>query len=68
MSKLASNAADRAGWDIATWCPAAGISRAFHYNLPPDQQPHRVKIGKRRIIRESPAAWLARMAAAQEAA
>ena len=59
---------ERAGWDAATWCPAPDISRALYYRLPPEQQPHSVKVGKRRIIRESPSDWLARMAAEQEAA
>jgi len=69
MSKQDGNTvADRAGWDAATWCPAADISRALLYKLPATLRPHSVKIGKRRIIRESPAAWLARVAATQEAA
>ena len=67
MSK-SSNVTERAGWPPGTWCRDASISRALYYRLPPNQQPHSVKIGKRRVIRESPAAWLARMAAEQEAA
>lgn len=63
-----SAAPDRAGWDAASWCPVANISRALLYKLPPEQQPFSVKVAKRRIIRESPADWLARIAAAQEAA
>ena len=60
---------DRAGWERRNLVPRrTDISRAFLYKLPPEQQPHSVKIGKRRVIRESPADWLARMAAEQDAA
>jgi hypothetical protein len=32
------------------------------YALPPDFQPRKVKIGKRVVVIEAPAAWLMRMA------
>ncbi len=53
----------RAGWPIPDWCYQVGICRAGFYNLaiPPDS----VKLGKRRIVRESPDAYLARIAEAQ---
>ena len=52
-----------AGFAIEPWCKAAGYSRATFYNLPQDLRPHSVKIGKRHIIRETPQAYLARLAA-----
>ena len=60
-------ATQRAGWQPGTWCRDVSISRALFYRLPLEHQPHSVKVGKRRIIRESPSAWLTRMASAQEA-
>jgi len=51
----------KAGFSIAEWCPAAGISRATFYALPPDAKPTRVGIGTRTVIKESPAEWLDRM-------
>jgi hypothetical protein len=68
MRRAAERAPERAGWLLVPWCADASIGRATYYKLPPKLQPHSVKVGKRRIIRESPADWLARMAAAQEAA
>jgi hypothetical protein len=50
-----------AGFAIAAWCRAVGISRATYYNLPSALQPSSVKIGKRRIIREAPAQYLSRI-------
>ena len=63
-----SEAKQRAGWPLAPWCRATGISRALLYRLPPEQQPFSVKVRKRRIIYESPIAWLRRMAVRQKAA
>ena len=51
----------KAGFSIAEWCPAAGISRACYYSLPDESKPARVYIGTRAVIKELPAAWLARM-------
>jgi hypothetical protein len=38
------------------------------YNLPGDQRPRSLKLGKRHIIIEPPGTYLARLAAAQKAA
>ena len=61
-------AVDRAGWSIPLHCAACGYSRAKYYNLPHEQRPRSLKIGKRHIIIESPVEYLARLAAEQEAA
>lgn len=53
----------QAGFPVVAWCRSAGICRAHHYALPDEFKPKWVKIGKRRIITEPPAEWLARMAA-----
>ena len=57
-----------AGWAIRPWCEETGFSRATFYNLPHHLQPHSVKILTRRIIKESPQEYLARIRALQEAA
>ena len=62
------SAPDRAGWSIPRFCEECGFSRAHLYNLPQELQPKSVRLGRRRIIREQPAEFLARVAAAQEAA
>lgn len=67
MSKQTA-ADDRAGWSIPSHCAACGYSRATYYNLPHEQRPRSLKIGKRHIIIEPPTQYLARLAAAQEAA
>jgi hypothetical protein len=54
-------AALRAGWSIERYAEATGVSRAMLYALPPAKQPQFVKIGRRRIIVEPPAAWLQRV-------
>jgi hypothetical protein len=59
---------ERAGWSIGAWCSSADISRALLYRLPAVQQPKSVKVGKRRIICESPFDWLRRMASEQDVA
>ncbi len=51
-----------AGRSIDQFVREAGICRASYYNLPTDCQPRSVKIGKRRIVIESPTGWLERMA------
>ena len=59
---------DRAGWSIPSYCEACNFSRALFYKLPPDRRPRTLKIGKRHIVIEPPAQFLARLAAEQEAA
>lgn len=59
---------DRAGWSIPSYCEACNFSRATFYNLPDKRRPRSLKIGKRHIVIEPPAEFLARLAAEQEAA
>ncbi len=59
---------ERAGWSIPLYCIACGFSRATFYTLPDDRRPRSLKIGKRHIVIEPPAEFLARLAAEQEAA
>jgi hypothetical protein len=56
----------RVAWPIPLYCEACDFSRATFYNLPLALRPRSVKIGKRHIIIESPADYLARLANAQE--
>lgn len=51
----------KAGFSIAEWCPAAGISRATFYALPEVSRPHLVYIGARPVITEPAGEWLARV-------
>lgn len=51
-----------AGFALEAWCKATGYSRATYYNLPIELQPQSVKIGRRRIISETPADYLRRIA------
>jgi hypothetical protein len=52
-----------AGRSPKDFARATGISRTAFYILPADCKPASVKIGRRLIITESPADWLARMTA-----
>jgi predicted DNA-binding transcriptional regulator AlpA len=52
---------ERAGWRVSPWCRAVGISRSTYYELQNDRAPQAVIVGRMRIIRESPAAWLSRV-------
>lgn len=58
----------QAGWRIDEWVRLVGISRPMLYKLPLEQQPESVHVGRSRIIRESPARWLKRLAKQQRAA
>ena len=58
----------RAGWSVRDWCNDAAVSDALFYKLAPDQRPSSVKVGGKRIVTESPAAWLARMGSNAEPA
>ena len=58
----------RAGWHVDPWCRSAGVSRVTVYTLPPDQRPESIKIGRRRLIIESPDAWLRRVGVRDEVA
>jgi len=68
MQEPVTTAPARAGWDIPSYCAACGFSRATFYNLPDESRPRSLKLGRRRIVVEPPAAFLARLASAQEAA
>jgi len=57
----------RAGFGLEEFCAAVGYCRASYYNLPAELRPRSVTVGRRRIIIEQPAAYLARLAAAQKA-
>jgi hypothetical protein len=52
----------QAGWSISQWCKSVGICRQTFYNLPAELRPASVKIRRRRIIGESPADYLRRIA------
>jgi hypothetical protein len=58
----------RVGWSIPAYCEAVGYSRAMFYLLPSELRPRSVKVGRRHIVIEPPAKYLARLAAAQELA
>lgn len=60
-----SASAVQAGFSIAEWAAAVGISRAGYYVLPRAIKPVTVNVGKRRIVIEAPAAWLQRVAEMQ---
>ncbi|OGA72888.1 MAG: hypothetical protein A3G81_22530 [Betaproteobacteria bacterium RIFCSPLOWO2_12_FULL_65_14] len=51
-----------AGRPLGKFLVAVGVSRATYYKLEPDCVPAGVRIGRKIIVTEDPAAWLARMA------
>jgi len=59
---------DRARWAVASYCEACNFSRGTFYNFPEDRRPRSLKIGKRHIVIEAPAEFLARLAGKQNAA
>src|SRR5437879_13334783 len=50
----------RVGWAVKRFCDEADISLAMFYKLGPHQRPASVKVGSKRVVIESPAAWLSR--------
>lgn len=62
LSKVQLPQIERAGYDISAWCTSVGISRATFYKLDGDLRPGSVKIGKRHLIVERPADYMARLA------
>jgi hypothetical protein len=68
MTKQQTTHADPAGFSIESWCKSVEVSRAWYYLLTPEDRPASVQILKRRIITESPQAWLQRMRAKQKVA
>lgn len=61
--RVEAPAESRAGWSVKDWCRACSISRTTLYGL--DEPPASVLLGRKRIITESPAAFLARIASEQ---
>jgi hypothetical protein len=55
---------NRAGWSLRDWCDSVGFSIPKFYTLPEAARPRLVKVGTRVIIREAPADYLDRVAAA----
>ena len=51
----------RAAWTVEEFAEGARIHRATFYKIPAELRPASIKIGKRTVIIESPAAWLARV-------
>lgn len=68
MQAVETKVAEPAGWSIPAFCASCSFSRASFYNIPDELRPRSVKLGKRHIIIEAPAEYLARLAMAQEAA
>lgn len=60
------NAAERAAWNRPDWCGALGIGVSSYYVLA--VRPRSIKLGKRLLIVESPAAYAERIAKMQAAA
>jgi hypothetical protein len=58
--------ATTAGWNIPDWCTSTSISRASFYLLV--ERPKTVKLGRRRVVVESPRDYLARIASLQKEA
>ena len=55
----------QAGFSIAEWIRATGISHSGFYALKSEIKPTTVKIGKRTIVTEAPGDWLRRVAEIQ---
>ncbi len=64
---VAVHSGEPAGRSVEDFARVAGSSRAAIYRLPPEMQPHSVKLGRRRIITEAPREWLQRIAQQQGA-
>lgn len=52
----------RAAWKPGTFARAIDKSRSWLYALPDELQPHSVKLGRNRLITESPQEFLQRLA------
>lgn len=63
MDKKENVSTPPVGYKPTDWFQQALISRSTYFALPEDCQPQAVRIGRRVIIIETPAAWLSRMAA-----
>ena len=60
-----STPAEKAGWRPSEWYPAIGISRSAYYSLPPEREPRYLKFGTAKVIVETPAEYLRRIADAE---
>jgi len=52
----------RTAWKFGTFAHAIDKSRSWLYALPPELQPASVKLGRNRLITESPEEFLQRLA------
>ena len=59
---------EKVGFRMGEFARACGFSRSTLYALPEDQQPQSIKIGRARVIIETPAAFLQRLAQMQRVA
>jgi len=59
---------NKAGFAIKEWCSAVGIAVSTYYALSAEQRPRSVRLHGRVIVIESPADYLARLAAEQSIA
>jgi excisionase family DNA binding protein len=57
--ELAVRLAQKAGWRVSEWADAAGLSRSTVYNLLDARAIESVKVGKARVIKTTPAEFLA---------
>ena len=54
----------RAGWRLRDWLAATSVGRSTFYVLPAEIAPRQVRLGKKVVVIEAPAAWLDRVAKA----
>jgi hypothetical protein len=50
-------------WEISEFSKLAKVTRQHLHNLPAAYQPESVRVGRRRLILESPESWLRRIQA-----
>lgn len=55
-------------WSLHDWLAHARIGRTTEHELPPELKPLAINIGRRRLIRETPREWAARVAAIEQSA
>lgn len=56
-----ANLSGKAALELGEWCRATNVSRATYYATPDEKKPATVRIGRKLLILETPADWLARM-------
>lgn len=61
MPKPKTAPVEPAGWRKRDWCQACGIGVSTHDDLSDQLKPASVRLGRRRIIIESPRDWLLRV-------